>query len=246
MTQAIGKPSKIITICVFATLALALLSGCDRPLPTYRYKLTVEVETPSGLKHGSSVIEVRSTDKGRGFPGPEAGGIDSSVIGEAVPIELSNGVIVFALLERPFDYDYAAGVMTTLNKDIRGRLSYSEFLTRLKQRREALSVPREIDNPNPAKPPIANWPMMVTFRNRSDPSSVIEVDPEKPQAILGRGVRIKNITAQVTNDAVDHKIANYLPWINTKGSSYLNGASSERVQDSSVAAHLTRSSFVRQ
>jgi hypothetical protein len=44
-----------------ACAALVLLAGCGgESLPTYRYKLTVEVETPEGLRAGSAVREVEA------------------------------------------------------------------------------------------------------------------------------------------------------------------------------------------
>jgi len=48
----------------FAALVLSLLPGCafaDDAAPDYRYRLTVEVETPDGLRTGSSVIDVQQT-----------------------------------------------------------------------------------------------------------------------------------------------------------------------------------------
>lgn len=42
-------------------LAALMLSGCavaEDKTPDYRYRLTVEVETPEGVKSGSSVIEI--------------------------------------------------------------------------------------------------------------------------------------------------------------------------------------------
>ncbi|MDJ0978885.1 MAG: hypothetical protein QNI87_10130, partial [Erythrobacter sp.] len=56
------RPSTTSAIRFFLSfLALLALSGCtgaDDPTPDYRYRLRVEVETPEGLKTGSSVIAV--------------------------------------------------------------------------------------------------------------------------------------------------------------------------------------------
>ncbi|MEP0393170.1 MAG: hypothetical protein ABJ205_00340 [Erythrobacter sp.] len=45
-----------------------LLGGCgaEDVAPDYRYRLTVEVDTPEGLKTGSSVIEVSTKVAKRG------------------------------------------------------------------------------------------------------------------------------------------------------------------------------------
>ncbi|HET9630690.1 MAG TPA: hypothetical protein VFP14_14535, partial [Novosphingobium sp.] len=67
--------------------ALALmLPGCGmfgNSLPTYRYRLTVEVDTPEGLKTGSSVIEVRTALADKPLL-PDANVLDIDVTGEAV------------------------------------------------------------------------------------------------------------------------------------------------------------------
>lgn len=83
-----------------AGIALSLIAGCGDRLPTYRYRLTVEVETPEGLRIGSSVIEVR-THKGAAFPGPEAATAQVQVRGEAVAVDLGYRGVVFALLTGP-------------------------------------------------------------------------------------------------------------------------------------------------
>ena len=80
-----GIPVRPIRRIALAAAALLLVPACGEQLPTYRYRMTVEVETPEGLRTGSSVIEVR-TRQGPGFPGPEAAGIATDVRGEAVAV----------------------------------------------------------------------------------------------------------------------------------------------------------------
>lgn len=45
-----------------ALLCGLLLGGCERTISTHRYRLTLEVDTPAGLKSGSSVIEAIISD----------------------------------------------------------------------------------------------------------------------------------------------------------------------------------------
>ena len=51
------------TLTILALLILTPLGYCSIAYPdyTYRYRMTVEVDTPDGLKTGSSVIEVKTT-----------------------------------------------------------------------------------------------------------------------------------------------------------------------------------------
>ena len=53
----VGKLFSLIGILLFLAGCGALASGPDKT-PDYRYRLTVEVDTPEGLHSGSSVIEV--------------------------------------------------------------------------------------------------------------------------------------------------------------------------------------------
>jgi hypothetical protein len=45
-----------LNLAVLAVIALGL-AGCSK-VETYRYKLTLAVSTPDGIKRGSSVVEV--------------------------------------------------------------------------------------------------------------------------------------------------------------------------------------------
>jgi hypothetical protein len=70
------------------------LYGSAYPIFSYRYRLSISIDTPEGPKSGSSIIEVRI-----GFF-PEIGGRDhiKKVYGEAVYIDLGHGQNVVALL----------------------------------------------------------------------------------------------------------------------------------------------------
>ncbi|HEY8604753.1 MAG TPA: hypothetical protein VIL62_10545, partial [Tsuneonella suprasediminis] len=87
--------------------------------PTYRYRLKVEVETPEGLKTGSSVIEVEQSmgrSAGTGFGEI----IMRRVHGEAVAVDLPGGRTLFALLRSEDETDWAGNVMQYLAPKIAG------------------------------------------------------------------------------------------------------------------------------
>lgn len=59
-----------------------------------------------------------------------------------------------------------------------------------------------------------DYPMLVTFRDRLDPTSVVEVDPADAAASLGPGYSIRRITVSVTDDPItDGEVAKWLPWL---------------------------------
>ena len=64
----------------------------------YRYKLTAEVETPSGIKTGSSVIEIVVGMSGTIWPEGMRGGSAHVRHGEAVAVDLAPGQTLFVLL----------------------------------------------------------------------------------------------------------------------------------------------------
>jgi len=61
------------------------------------YRLKVEVETPQGLRSGSSVIWVKAV-RNPSWVNPEGRGVRTLFRGEAVSIDLPNGRTLFALL----------------------------------------------------------------------------------------------------------------------------------------------------
>lgn len=195
-------------------LAALILPACtaaeDAPedrAPDYRYRLTVEVETPEGLRTGSSVIEVqqsigRTTMDGFGEQ------VFLRTRGEAVAVDLPDGRTLYALLRSGGDVEWAARVIPFLSPDAEDDNPLDDFL-QLKGKKD---LPRTF-------PPVAwikersAYPMMVTFGDEADPASVAEVDPDNLAATFGEGVKLKRITAELTDDPVTTGIEDRLGWL---------------------------------
>ena len=186
---------------------------------TYRYRLTVEVNTPNGIRAGSSVIEVE-TWEGIGLPGPEAGGIRNRVRGEAVVVELPGQKRLFVLLDKADTllleaYDrYLPQELGDLEKLRKARsLNIVAAVPRyrapkkLKLRRAAMAK-REI-----SKDRLDNFPLFVDFQRRDDPMSVQRVDPDHLETTYGKGFSLKRVFLQTTNDNISGEIQRHLPWI---------------------------------
>lgn len=79
-------------------LGLAPLSGCafiPRHFGTYRFRLTIDIDTPEGVKSGSSVMEVSYGVTGDNIGvGPRA---HSDLKGEAVFVDLGGGKHIVAI-----------------------------------------------------------------------------------------------------------------------------------------------------
>lgn len=183
-----------------------LLSTCGvfDPLfdQSYRFRMTVEVDTPDGLKTGSSVYEVTAGD--RWAPLPESSAYSLEERGQAVAVDFAPGQTLFALLKTNAELrDIASLSMQTLDAGY----SYDGPISAA----ERLSARDEDRMPTPVDPAI--YPMLVTFGDLADPASVRLVDASNLAASFGEGVSLKRITVQITDDPVTTGIKERLEWL---------------------------------
>jgi hypothetical protein len=175
---------------LFASGAAMSLSGCLKPHESLRYRLTLEVSTPEGIKTGSSVLQ-------NDFSGPsiiplpgDIGG--SGYIGEAPMVDLGGSRFLFALLCGPDWQRDVFGIVAAV-------LSYSE----LKLGRPDDGLMQRMKKANEVKPSATlgrgQYPMLVTFTDVNEPKSVIEVAPNDLAATFGAGYALEEITFQVVD-----------------------------------------------
>ncbi|KZX94456.1 hypothetical protein A3718_00965 [Erythrobacter sp. HI0019] len=212
--QQFGQITRRLSGWVMLCLALAV-SGCSLTddTPAYRYRLTVEVDTPDGVKTGSSVIEVE-TSKGKSMMAPAGSVIMHRLRGEAVTVDLGTGRYLFALLRSKSDIDWAKRVMFSLTPSVRssdGEHYEARYWEMLKRTGE-IELPRYFRSRSHLKNPPAR-PMLVTFGDLDDPTSVEEVDPDDLGATFGEGNSLRRITVQITDDPVTTGIEKRLEWL---------------------------------
>lgn len=203
-----------------------MLTACTQ-LPTYRYRLTVEVDTPEGLRRGSSVIQVKTQDI-IGFPGPDAGGIRTSVKGEAVVVDLGRRGLLFALLRDADSIAQLSLLPVRVDKGGTGEAAGNN-LRAMKLVAGRADVPEE------------SRPILVRFRDISDSKSVEIVDAEDLASAFGPGVRLRRITAEITDDRMTDSIAEVLPWLGTTVTGYLSGKANW--EDPGIVNSLDRGDF---
>lgn len=213
-----------------------LLPGCavageDRT-PDYRYRLTVEVDTPEGLRTGSSVIEVRTALADKPIL-PDANVLDIQFKGEAVTVDLGERGLLFALLRSESFQGWAGGVMALVTPSpapAPGVNSYAAWHERMVANTGVHELPRYAPwahsppgpQPKPGDPP-SDYPMLVRFRDINDPKTVERVDPDDLAASFGQGVKLRRITVELTDDAVTTGVEKMLPWLGTSVTGYLDG-----------------------
>ncbi len=200
------------------SLVMVLSSVACAALPigySWRYRVTVAVETPEGIKTGSAVREVTIAHVPTGkssFAPP----ID--VKGEAVTVDLGARGVLFSLLLTDDDYIVLHAFPSPDGSGGHYSAKSVRYYNSLKNVKAAL------------KP--EHYPMFVHFRDIHDPKTVEIVygtetfdarnergDYTGPQTrvtdnfekIFGAGVKIKEVTVEMTDDDVTSKIEPYMP-----------------------------------
>jgi hypothetical protein len=222
---------------VLAMLSLAslfALSACSvlDSSPTYRYRLSVEVDTPDGLKSGSSVIEVDTR---------AGSNLRIKVKGEAVAVDLPDGQMLFVLLRSDRNIGWAGQVMINLVSAWDGEGGPAGKIRAISEYRELIEVPRYFGKE--FGKPISAYPMLVTFEDLAEPTSVMRVDPYDLATSFGEGVSLKRITVQVTDDPVTTGIEERLGWAEKLWPNKLNGDRFEDFDKPELAARLSPNSF---
>lgn len=186
-------------------LAALALGGCGILGSTYsyRYRITVVVETPEGLKTGSAVHEtiVSKSNIDLGDISAKRG---MRTRGEAVAVDLPGGATLFVLLPEPN--------LTQAVLDPEWKNDWVESAKRIgggdtPEGPLAMTPGNQTDRF--AKP--TGYPTLVRFRNIDDPTTVEVVDPANLAVSFGPGARLTRITLEVTDDAVTSGIEKRLP-----------------------------------
>ena len=181
-------------------LAIVLISGAAfyLSLPDHRYRLTIDVATPDGIKSASSVIAVYGGDVGWGLP--ETKGLRAHIKGEAAYLDLGSGKNIIALLAHGKSGENS------------GKM---EWLV-LGAARAAGQKLKWYQTKDVAEPVLLTGdlvPTLVTMADPRDAGSVRVVVPDQFESIFGPGYRFVGIHVGVTTDDVTHGIQHHLPWI---------------------------------
>ena len=204
---------KILGI-VMALMAITAAVKVAYPSATLRYKITVSIDTPEGVRTGSAVREVFIQRQ------PELPESGPHIVpkGEAVVVDLGKRGVVFALTS--FD-DYQ--VIFKAFPYHRGGLTVEglKYYSQLKNVKEELKPER--------------YPMLVTFRNLEDPKSVValretsgclkrdqngtcvqegfHVTADRFEEMFGKGVRLGKVEIEMTDESITTGVVDWLPWI---------------------------------
>jgi hypothetical protein len=175
--------------------------------PAHKYRLTVEVETPDGVKSASGVMSVhpdRSYSRGG----------HTQTKGDAVYVDLGGGKNLVALLahiDKSLDLDDINYVALRAYKAAGGRnVSFNEM--------------SRLTGAVPVKDGVI--PVLVSFADPGDPGTARMVAADDLETGLGKGIRLRGISAEVVpnglwpldfggplGEPVTRGIESKLPWL---------------------------------
>jgi len=179
-----------------------MLTGCGGPTYSYRYRLTIEVDTPEGLKSGSSVIETTVRDDTESWGPPEARMVRSRTKGEAVFVDLGSGKHVIALL-----------VMGPTGAD---DPDFNRLLPNLFPHRELNEMRSWQDRKGQFTVAANLVPTLVILPDVNSPTTAQVVRPDEFETVFGPGVRFRRAWVEMTRDPITAELEQRLPMLVTQ------------------------------
>lgn len=219
------------SLCVTGLLAAAC--GLLTPSESYRYRVTIEVDTPQGIRTGSSVWETKATE-GSGIP-DTARRVTNR--GEAVAVELPVGTLFALLRDDEYGVDYPHYVVRRHlgNHPDRSIAMTSDWKTNM----ATIAKLKPTFDLYPDE-----YPFLVRFRDVKDPTSVEKVNPADLSASFGDGVKLKRITIAVTTDSVTKGLVERLTWLKNQKGAFVQIPSRMPMSQAPFPAHITEGDFV--
>lgn len=227
-----GSSRVRLGVLIAAAFALGACGLVERHYEM-RYRLTFEIETPQGLRASSGVLQVTTDLNPAWAPGPQT---DAHLIGEAIPLSLSNGETVFAVLRGP-----ETDLLNLLRQVFVGLVSRPEFKQGGRTFYDLGKQHRFLMSTKPsAELAIEQVPLLVRFEDVRNPLTVEKVDPADLSRD-GGGYRLRRVIVAVTDEPITTGIAKHLPWVNTIKNASLDG--SEHFSNRTLTNNLTLTSF---
>lgn len=232
MNKVLGFAGHHKVMVAFLMVVIAVAIGFaflvnKYPEGSWRYKMTVTVETPEGIKTGSAVREI--TVKTGPALTPESHAI-VEVKGEAVVVDLGQHGTLFTLLDGDDAYRVVFNVFPfggggTTREGV-------EYYSHLKNAKASLVEKKNI-------------PTMVTFKDIKDPKSVIAVDRANLAGTFGTGVTLKDVTIEMTDEDMTWDVGKYLDWLPEieARKARLNGSTSIAISTNELSDNLGSGSF---
>jgi hypothetical protein len=214
-------------IGLLTTVPFLVLTDCGEMFPSrFRFKMTVEIETPRGLKTGSSVMEMSTALTGVNMPHLNV--TETRFKGEAVAVDLPGGTLFALVGGTPGGDDFRGAVINTFAFP---RRPEAEKLVALF---DTLGQPASLGREVVIHP--KDLPKLVRFRDIRDPNTVELVDPDDLAKSFGAGVKLKRIVLTVVDEPVTLGIEKRLNEIGIKPGQGLEASPSGLLTENSTLA----------
>jgi hypothetical protein len=167
---------------------------------SHRYRLTIEVQTPDGIKTASSVIQASATSTT-----PILGtGLSTTFKGDATFLDLGRGKNVVAVLARGDEAgQMAAPVILAMEAfGVRNCTTYDMCDW---QAMQSMTGTRNL--------PDNLLPTLVTFSDPNNPRTAEVIKPNEFETVFGPGYRFIGARIEMTRDPVTRNIEKILPWL---------------------------------
>jgi hypothetical protein len=162
-------------LALLAVLVIADQVRINRP--GHKYRVTVEVETPEGIKSASGILAVQP-DRGYSRSG------HTRTMGDAVVLDLGRGNNLIALL---------AHVDKTVELDGMNYLALRAY--NAAGRKVSFNDMSRMTGPVPVQGALI--PLLVTFADPGDPATARAVSPDGVADTLGKGFHLHGISVEV-------------------------------------------------
>lgn len=189
-----------VTAAVIAALLFAA-SNLWHPYSN-RFRVTIEVDTPDGIKSGSSVWETEVFESGCWGP-VEACGIRRTAKGDAIFIDLGRGRNLVGILGWGKLGRNESGIFDLTKAALApgSRVSWKDE-PKLKGRADL---------------PLQNIPTLITFDDLANPATAKVVDPTNLVLTFGPGYSLHRVTLETTSASLNRTIEAKLPWWSSPG-----------------------------
>jgi len=247
-----NRPNRRTVTAFFGFACVAPgLSGCAR-WETYRYKLTLAVDTPQGVRSAYNVVEVTTT-----AISVPAQGEYPTVKGEALYLDINGKPLIALLIKKrhslsppaagqrlssapgghpwwaDWEYDSPTHMLDWLYSPDHPHNSYLDAIGSFGSSRDARALAT------------TQLPDLVTFADVNDPKSVAPVDPDNLEASFGPGVKWSARTIAITADPLTTGLSDKLPWIRTmRGNQFLDGSTLHHNPPPTFANTLQPTDFI--
>lgn len=179
------------------------------PSGAWRYKITVNIETPEGSKSGSVVREIRAKPNFAKFLNPDVGNVTYELLGEAVVIDIGKHRKLFGLINEHSYQDVFNAFPIPKGEHVDLLKYYSQL---------DAGAESELKK---------DLPSFVTFTDLNNPASIKGAGIKVMSDVFGEGVSLRNITIEMTHDPITWGIEGDLPWLPARKNipGYIGGSS---------------------